>query len=95
MIGSRSKSAPNPSDGIALNERFTYIIDAVGNQLTFTLSRTGKQDIVRNVNMSESGFDESGQYMYFKAGAYVQNNTGEEEDFTQVTFYNLEKSHSN
>lgn len=95
MIGSRSKSAPNPSDGIALNERFTYIIDVVGNQLTFTLSRTGKQDIVRNVNMSESGFDESGQYMYFKAGAYVQNNTGEEEDFTQVTFYNLEKSHSN
>lgn len=46
MIGSRSSSASNPSDGIALNERFTYVIDVVGNMLTFTLSRTGKADII-------------------------------------------------
>ena len=95
MIGSRSSSAANPVDGIALNERFTYIIDVVGNTLTFTLSRSGKADIVRQVDMSNSRFDESGQYMYFKAGVYVQNNSGDDDDFTQATFYRLEKSHSN
>lgn len=95
MIGSRSSSASNPSDGIALNERFTYVIDVVGNMLTFTLSRTGKADIIRQVDMSNSRFDETGQYMYFKAGVYVQNNTGNEDDFTKATFYSIEKSHSN
>ena len=95
MIGSRSSSASNPTDGIALNERFTYVIDVVGNMLTFTLSRTGKADIIRQVDMSNSRFDESGQYMYFKAGVYVQNNTGDEDDFTQATFYSIEKSHTN
>ena len=63
--------------------------------LTFTLSRTGKADIIRQVDMSNSRFDESGQYMYFKAGVYVQNNTGNEDDFTQATFYSIEKSHTN
>ena len=95
MIGSRSSSASNPTDRIALNERFTYVIDVVGNMLTFTLSRTGKADIIRQVDMSNSRFDESGQYMYFKAGVYVQNNTGNADDFTQATFYSIEKSHSN
>jgi len=95
MIGSRSSSASNPTDGIALNERFTYVIDVVGNMLTFTLSRAGKADIIRQVDMSNSRFDESGQYMYFKAGVYVQNNTGNEDDFTQATFYSIEKSHTN
>ena len=95
MIGSRSSSASNPTDGIALNERFTYVIDVVGNMLTFTLSRAGKADIIRQVDMSNSRFDETGQYMYFKAGVYVQNNTGNEDDFTQATFYSIEKSQSN
>lgn len=95
MIGSRSSSASNPTDGIALNERFTYVINVVGNMLTFTLSRAGKADIIRQVDMSNSRFDESGQYMYFKAGVYVQNNTGNADDFTQATFYSIEKSHSN
>ena len=95
MIGSRSSSASDPTDGIALNERFTYVIDVVGNMLTFTLSRTGKEDIIRQVDMSNSRFDESGQYMYFKAGVYVQNNTGNEDDFTQATFYSIKKSHFN
>ena len=67
----------------------------VGNQLTFTLVREGKEDIVRTVDMSNSGFDEAGQYMYFKAGIYVQNNTGSEDDYDQATFYRLTKSHTN
>ena len=93
LIGPRSNSASDPIDGIALNERFSYVINVVGNTLTFTLSREGKSDIVRTVDMTNSGFDESGQYMYFKAGLYHANNSGDEDDYAQVTFYKLEKSH--
>lgn len=93
LIGSRSNSASDPIDGIALNERFSYSIDVVGNTLTFTLIREDKTDIVRTVDMSDSRFDESGQYMYFKAGLYHANNSGDADDYAQVTFYRLEKSH--
>jgi hypothetical protein len=93
LIGSRRSSADDPIDGIALDERFSYAIDVVGNTLTFTLIREGKTDIVRTVDMSNSRFDESGQYMYFKAGLYHANNSGDADDYAQVTFYRLEKSH--
>ena len=94
MIGSRSSSASNPSDGIALNEKFSYKIKTVNNTLKVTLSREGKDDVVQVVNMSNSGYDKSGKYMYFKAGVYIQDNTGNDDDFAQATFYKLEKTHT-
>ncbi|OAD44611.1 polysaccharide lyase family 7 protein [Polaribacter atrinae] len=94
MIGSRSSSASNPTDGIALDEKFSYRIKVVGDDLTVTLSREGKPDVVKEVNMINSGFNVSGQYMYFKAGVYNQNNTGDADDYVQATFYALEKGHT-
>ncbi|WP_194766744.1 polysaccharide lyase family 7 protein [Tamlana sp. I1] len=94
MIGSRSNSASNPSNGIALNEKFSYIIHVEGDALTVTISREGKADVVKTVNMQSSGFNVSGQYMYFKAGVYNQNNSGNADDYVQATFYALEKSHT-
>ncbi|OBY67855.1 polysaccharide lyase family 7 protein [Polaribacter reichenbachii] len=94
VIGSRSSSVANPEDGIALNEKFTYTINVVGDLLTFTVSREGKEDVVKTVNMQNSGFNVSGQYMYFKAGIYQANNTGDANDYAQATFYALEKSHT-
>lgn len=94
MIGSRSNSASNPSDGIALNEVFSYRINVVGDLLTVTIIRDGKQDVVKSVNMVNSGFNVGGQYMYFKAGVYHVNNSGNSSDFAQATFYALEKSHT-
>lgn len=94
VIGSRSNSAANPEDGIALNEKFTYTINVVGDLLTFTISRGGKDDVVKTLNMQNSGFNASGQYMYFKAGIYQANNTGDANDFAQARFYKLEKSHT-
>lgn len=44
--------------------------------------------------MTNSGFDVSGQYMYFKAGVYNQNNSGDADDYAQATFYKLKKSHT-
>jgi poly(beta-D-mannuronate) lyase len=62
--------------------------------MTVTLMREGKDDAVQVVDMSESGYDQGGRYMYFKAGVYNQNNSGDPEDYVQATFYKLEKSHS-
>ncbi|WP_406682721.1 polysaccharide lyase family 7 protein [Seonamhaeicola sp. MEBiC1930] len=94
MIGSRSNTAANPEDGIALNEKFSYKIKVVGDLLTVTISREGKDDVVKTVNMINSGFNVGGQYMYFKAGLYNVNNSGDGADYVQATFYKLEKSHT-
>ncbi|WP_299947641.1 polysaccharide lyase family 7 protein [uncultured Microbulbifer sp.] len=93
IIGSRSNSALNPSDGIALNEIFSYKVEVVGNTLTVTISREGKADVAKTVDMSSSGYDVSGQYQYFKVGVYNQNNTGDNNDYVQATFYVLDNSH--
>ena len=94
LIGSRASNAKNPEDGIALNEVFSYRINVDGDKLTVTIIRQGKADIVQEVDMSNSGYDKSDQYMYFKAGVYNQNNTGEANDYVQATFYQLENSHN-
>ncbi|CAH0525354.1 Alginate lyase [Vibrio hippocampi] len=82
-----------PEDGIKLNEKFSYRIDVKGNTLTVTIMRPGKRDLVQAVDMSESGYDQGGQYMYFKAGVYNQNKTGEPNDYVQATFYDLSVTH--
>ncbi|MEM5565943.1 polysaccharide lyase family 7 protein [Psychroserpens sp. AS72] len=94
MIGSRSNSASNPDDGIALNETFSYRIKVFGDDLTVTIIREGKSDVIKTINMENSGFNVGGQYMYFKAGVYHVNNTGNDDDYAQATFYALEKTHT-
>jgi poly(beta-D-mannuronate) lyase len=94
MIGSRSSTASNPTDGIALDEKFGYTINVVGDILTVTIRREGKEDVVKAVDMVNSGFNVGGQYMYFKAGIYHLNNTGNDDDYAQATFYALDKSHT-
>ena len=93
LIGSRSSKAKNPVDGIALDEVFSYRIAVDGNDLTLTIIRSGKADIVQHVDMSKSGYKRSDQYMYFKAGVYNQNKTSEPNDYVQATFYQLENKH--
>ncbi|WP_298942046.1 polysaccharide lyase family 7 protein [uncultured Psychromonas sp.] len=80
-------------DGIALGEVFSYQIKVEGNTMTVTVKRDGKDDAVQVVDMSKSGYDQGGRYMYFKVGAYNQNNSGDPEDFVQATFYKIKTSH--
>ncbi|MCL4164938.1 UNVERIFIED_CONTAM: hypothetical protein GTU68_000203 [Idotea baltica] len=94
LIGSRSNSANNPTDGIALDEIFSYQIKVIGNDLTVTIMRDGKADVTETVDMSASGYDAGGQYMYFKAGVYNQNNSGDSNDFVQATIYNIVNTHT-
>jgi poly(beta-D-mannuronate) lyase len=93
VIGTRSQSTDNPKDGIKLNEIFSYHISVVGNNLTFTLIRDGYADVSKSIDMNNSGYDLGGQYMYFKAGVYNQNNTGDIKDYVQATFYKIDNSH--
>lgn len=93
MIGSRDSNAPNPTDGIALNERFSYTIDTQGNTLNVTISRDGKSDVTRSVNMENSGYDEEDQYLYFKVGVYHVNNSAEEGESAVASFYTINNEH--
>lgn len=94
LIGSRDNDAPDPFDGIALDEVFSYRIEVQGNLLLVTIMRPGKPDVVGPYDMRDSGYDQGGQYMYFKAGAYNQNKSGDSRDYVQTTFYDLGISHT-
>jgi len=93
FVGSRASNAKDPEDGVALNEKFSYIIDVKGDILTVTLIREGRDDIIHVVDMQDSGYNKRNQYMYFKAGVYNQNSTGLPEDYAQATFYRLVNTH--
>lgn len=94
VLGSRSNDANNPVDGIALGERFAYQIKVNGHKLTFTLTKNSGDTYIEIVDMSRSGYENSSQYMYFKAGVYNQNNSGDIHDFVQATFYQITNSHT-
>lgn len=94
LIGSRDNDASNPSDGIALDEVFSYQILVVGDTLEVTIMRDDKDNVVQTVDMSSSGYDDPEQYQYFKLGLYNQNNSGDPDDYAQVTFYAFENTHS-
>jgi|GEM_PF-1141207 len=94
LIGERGDAATDPADGIALGEQFSYEIAAVGHSLRVTVRRANRPDVVRVVDIRDSGYDVADDFMYFKAGVYNQNNTGDPEDYVQATFYSLEATHT-
>ncbi|NMP32599.1 polysaccharide lyase family 7 protein [Thalassotalea sp. M1531] len=93
LIGSRSNSASNPLNGIPLNEKFRYSIEVEANELTVTIYKADGSEFSQSIDMSASGYDQGGQYMYFKAGVYNQNNSGDAHDYVQATFYEIKNSH--
>lgn len=85
----------NPSDGIPLNEEFSYDIEVDGDDLKVTITQDGKQIGYKKISMADSGYDDASNYMYFKAGVYLQDNTSDDDDYAKVTFYKLENTHDN
>jgi len=108
------------SDGIALDELFSYEIENIGSVINVIVRRgdkdgeiIGQQSLDMATTQSTdddgnlvtgSGYDLADEWMYFKAGAYSQNNTdvatdrtdgrgADSEDYDQVTFYRLENTH--
>lgn len=98
LVGSSSSNASNPSDGIALGQMFSYEIindDAVIEVILRDGDRDGRV-IGRgsfNMDQEDSGYDRDDEWMYFKAGAYTQNNSGDSDDFDEVAFYRLDNQH--
>lgn len=105
IIGSRSDRAANPDDGIALDEFFSYEIEVKGMQEGDSIIPMLYVKIIRDdgsevsaepFDMRDSGYSVEDDFMFFKAGAYSQNNSSPDpdRDFDKVTFFKLEASHS-
>ena len=104
IIGSRANRIANPDDGIALDEVFSYEIEvrgeAEGDQIIPMLHvkiirDDGTEVVAEPFDMRASGFNIADDFMFFKAGAYSQNNTSPEPetDFDRVIFYELDYEH--
>lgn len=88
----------NPENGIALDEIFSYEIRQRDARIDVIVRRgdsTGPIVGHNYVDMEQqnSGYDVPDEWMYFKAGVYNLNNTGDGDDFSQATFYALEATH--
>jgi hypothetical protein len=95
----------NPEQGIALGEIFSYEIIQKGPRIDVIIRRgdlsgpiIGHQFV--DMNEENSGYDIPQEWMYFKAGAYSQNNTGESgdangegTDYEKITFFSLSNTH--
>ena len=105
VIGGRGDRSDNPDDGIALDETFSYEIEVKGESegdniipmLHVKIIRDdGSEVIAPPLDMRDSGFSVEDEFMFFKAGAYSQNNSSPEPetDFDKVTFFKLNYSHA-
>ena len=70
----------DPANGIALDELFSYEISNVGSLITVIIRRGDRDGEIigqETIDMAQlnSGYDLADEWMYFKAGAYSQNNT--------------------
>jgi poly(beta-D-mannuronate) lyase len=80
----------DPVNGIALGERWDYEIIVRGRTLTVNVIR-GNGTVTSSSLQVEAGYDD--QYLYYKAGVYNQNNTGDSGDFVQATFFSISHVH--
>ena len=90
MIGGSGNSDSNPSNGIALGEKWSYEVDVYGRDMTVTVTKEDGSVFDETITM-ESAYNND--WMYFKAGVYNQNNGGDAGDYAQATFYKLTQSH--
>jgi poly(beta-D-mannuronate) lyase len=80
----------DPAGGIALGERWSYEIKVVGQTLIVSVTPDGRPTVTTSLPI-ETGYND--QYLYYKAGVYNQNNTGDSGDYVQATFYSLTHTH--
>jgi poly(beta-D-mannuronate) lyase len=89
-VNSNLDNAPaddaNPENGIALDEIFSYEITQQGARIDVIVRRGDSIGPIIGHNyvdmqQQNSGYDVPEEWMYFKAGAYTQNNTGNDTDY--------------
>jgi len=94
LIGNRSSSAEEPSDGISLDEKFSFELRVEGNELYVSISQVGAVLAQRKIDMAFSGYDEPEQYLHFRVGVMNQSKTADLDDYVQATFYELSATHN-
>jgi len=97
LMGNTSCSS-SPSNGIALGELFSYEIENDGEDIIVVIRRGDSNGPVINsvrIDLDDinANYDVKDDAMYFKAGAYTQNDTGNDGDGDIVTFYRLKVTH--
>ena len=104
IIGDRGDFIPNPKDGIALDEVFSYEVrlesDVSGGErrtelFVDVIRDNGTRSAAKPLDLTESVYADENEFMYFKAGAYSQNDgfSHHDHDGDQITFLKLENSH--
>lgn len=93
LLGDYADRDTDPEKGIALDEPFSFEINARGNIIGVTVYQAEKPLAVAEFDQSESGYDVAKEFMYFKTGVYNQNSTGEADDYAQATFYEIDATH--
>ena len=87
MAGSNTSCSSDPgNNGLGLGELFSYEIENIDEDIIVKIYR-GDFD---SLNQK---YDVSNDWVYFKAGAYTQNDTGNNGDHDIVTFYRLDVTH--
>jgi len=84
--------------GIALGEKFRYYIALKNRSLHIVIWRRASSTsswVVASSYWKTIDAAWLGQNLYFKAGVYNQNNTGDLADYTQATFFSLTHTHPN
>ena len=76
-----------------LGEIFTYEIEAMGNFLDVTILQGNTVLAEQKIDMTNSGYDVDNDFMYFKAGVYHVNDSAHEDEFAQITIYELDNTH--
>jgi hypothetical protein len=76
--------------GIPLGQPFTYVIKLYGLKLEVKII-TKDRVVHRYIKYVDPGY--RGENLYFKAGVYNQNNTGDKSDYVQATFFRLTHTH--
>lgn len=94
LIGSRYSDTIEPIDGIKLGEKFSYSIVLAGDLLEVSILLNQNTLARKRINIANSGYTAADEYLYFKAGVYNQNKTGEPDDYVQATFYDLRNLHA-
>ena len=101
--GNELNSAPtlsvSPQNGIGLGEVFSYEIIQDADRIDVIIHNGDlTSPIIAHTAISmqdlNSGYDIEDEWMYFKAGAYSQNNSGNSDEYDQVRFYALKAEHS-
>ena len=93
LVGKKNDRTSDQANGIALDEVFSYEINAKGHTLETRILQNGAVIGQAIIDQSKSGYDVEKEYNYFKAGSYNQNHTGDPDDYAQTTFYELKAEH--